>query len=174
MELAAGLIGVVVGASVTVVLAWLDRRWRIKDVRAAETRARTEQLFDPVWRYAAGLHEFIHDTATWLGLWQHRRPHLGSEDLADQVRARLATRWEHSQELRPRPGPSYALRDSEATGRLIVLEMLARGCHASSVDCLDGRRLLTKEEIADWQVKADSFYDNLLARMQALAEAPEA
>ena len=40
--------GAATGLVIALVLAWVDRRWRRQDVRAAEKRARLEEGFKPV------------------------------------------------------------------------------------------------------------------------------
>ena len=123
MELAAGLIGVVVGAGVTVGVAFLQRQWRRQEVRAAEKRARLEERFESVVRYGGALQEFVEDATSWMWVWREERPAGGWEHLSRRLQEELEKHWDEARESRPRWKWSMTLKSNAEELALIAQEI---------------------------------------------------
>lgn len=170
MEWITGLIGVLVGSGVTAGMAYLERQWRNQDVRAAEKRVRQEERFESVRLYAIGLQEFVHEAVALLDI---RRRSTDDEDWrtsAQTVERDLSRRLTAAEALRPRPGPSYLLRDKTAVESLLVLELEAHGCHLKGLEHLAADQAMTDDMASGFVQGGDNALDKLLTRMDELVE----
>jgi hypothetical protein len=169
-----GIFGTVVGALLTASLAlgrsWIDRRWRRQDVRAAEKRLQRDDRLEPVRTYAIGLQEFVHESVGLMAVVARRARDVGWTRAAETVTGELDKRWGDAEALRPRPGPSYLLRNKEALESLLVLELEANGCRLKCAEHLDAAETMSEELAGGFVDGADRALDELLDRMERAVE----
>jgi len=173
MELAAGFFGVFVGSGVTLFVAWLNHRWRREDVRAAEKRVRWEERFEPVWRYATGLQEFVYEAGHLMERWEERRLVEGWESLAQELQGQLEMLWEDLEALRPRPGPLYVVQDKEARKWYLALRLGAAVCRHKCRVCLGVGAGMSEEDASGFAADADEALKKLLEQMRKFVEKAE-
>jgi len=166
MEWAAGLIGVVVGSGVTAGVAYLERHWRRKDVRAAEKRARLEEEFKSVRRYAAGLQQFVHDAVMWMKVWEAIRAVEGVEPSRQLVQKRLQDRWNEVEKLEPQPGPWFMLPDMRVKAALQGLQIRARLCQSRCEGALEAKNIMSYEDANRFAAEADENLNKMLECME--------
>jgi hypothetical protein len=170
MELLAGLIGVVVGAGVTVGVAYLERRWGRQEVRAAERRTRWEERFEPVWRYATAMQEFVHQAGHLMERWEEQRPPEAWQSLAWELQGQLRMLSEEAEALRPRPGALYVLQDEEARQWYVALQLVVFTCRYRCERCLGVGEVMSLEDRVGFTYDADDKVKQLQARMQGFVE----
>lgn len=158
------------GAVIAVVVAWLERRWRRQEVRAAEKRARLEERFEPVLRYAAGLQGFVLQAAQFMSIWEQVRGTEGSEPEAKTMLRRLEEEWRRAKALEPRPGPYVVVRDVQAQTALVGLEMVANGCRHRCRVCLKAGGVVSGDELSRWVADTEKDMQLLRQRTEGLVE----
>jgi len=147
-------------------IAWIERRWHRQDVRAAQRRARLDERFEPIRRYAEGLQQFVHGAVVWMEVWKENRRELGSQRVAQTVRRQLETQWHEWQELRPQPRPWFVVRDRDVIAALMRLETAADTCRERCVDCLERGDFMPQAEAERLAAQADQSVESLLDLME--------
>lgn len=170
MEWVAGLIGVVVGAAVTVGVACLERRWRGEDVRAAEKRVRLEERLKPVRDYAAALCEFVYDASNSMAASKLSKPDKGRSVFAEPIFSQVEGLWEKAQERRPWPAPRFTVRDKLVHDHLQTLEILAYQYRFKCGEWLQSGSDPTESELQGWLANAEKSYQELLDRMEMMLQ----
>ena len=156
------------GAATAVVVAWLERRWHRKEVRAAEKRVRQEERFESIRIYAMALQEFVHEAAGLMRVSNRSWRDEGWGSPLATLERELTERWDNADGLRPRPGPAYILRDEAALEPLIVLQLEANICRLKGLEALAVGGAMTDDMANGFVQGADDALDKLLTRMDEL------
>lgn len=172
-----GICGAVVGAVLTAGLvfgqAWVNRRWRRQEARAAEKRERLEDRFESVRRYAAAVREFVHGEVTFMGVWDNLEAHRDAEwfgMLVEQELEDLDRRWYDVHNLVSQPAPWLVIADTGVNEALLELELKADECRSRCKECLQGEGTMSEEEAECFTAQTDEFLRQLLERMEEAVE----
>lgn len=167
MEWVAGLIGVVVGAGVTVGVACLERRWRRQEARAAEKRARLEERLEPVRRYGLALDGFVRGAARYMRIWAH----LGApKAAAGDLRQLVEGHWANVAQVTPRPEPVSIVEDTAARDPLLNLQLVVWRCRDRCLEVLEAGHSMADDEADRYVAEAHEHLELMLMRMDELVE----
>ena len=153
--------------------AHIERRWRRKDVRAAEKRARLDEGFQQVRNYAAAICEFVFGTPAWMIVWNDHRSSEGREACAQFIREDIQNSWQRLEKLEPAPSPRFGLHDDEVWSLVAELESLAEGCKDGCLDFLDTGQPADVQVSRNWGAKADERLAYIFRRMTEMLDAVE-
>ena len=165
--------GAATGLVIALVLAWVDRRWRRQDVRAAEKRARLDERFQPVRNYTAAICEFLWDAAACMSVWNDNRSSQTAEGYADVIREQIQNKAQKLEHLEPALGQRFQLRGAEAWTRAIQLRTLATASRKSCLHNLDTLQAPDLQEFSDRAAKADEHMTYILNHMTQMLDAVE-
>ena len=165
--------GQLTGLATALLLAWADRRWRRQDVRTAEKRARLEERFDPLRRYASALCEFVHDIVGWMMIWDGKRYGDNWQGYADIMPQEIEKRAQKLVQVEPPPGAMIVLEGTEAYARLKKLEMLPIRSKESCLECLGTAREPDLEKFRAQADEADQHLEQILAYMTRMLDTVE-
>lgn len=159
--------GQATGLGIALAIAWVERRWRRQEVRAAERSARLEERFEPVRRYGLALQGFVRGAARWMRVWEHGRSVHGS---AQDVRKLLEGQWAEVVKVTPRPEPVSLVEDAAAREYLVKLQLVVWRCHDRCVECLEAGELMAEDEALGYVAETDEKLARMLGRMDEVLE----
>lgn len=159
---------VAVGGWVLSILLFLwGRRSRRQDLSAAQKRARLDERFEPVRRYAMALDGFVRGAARYMRVWGHvRRRHSTAADLAQLVNEH----WARTEQVMPRPERYSLVDDALARASLDKLHRVVWRCHDRCLECLQCGELMTEDEANGYVAQAHEHLELLLARMDGVVD----